>query len=165
VKLTIQQFYLPDGRSTQLEGVAADVILPSMTAEMDLSESDLDHPLPMDRVRAQPHKNYMMVDSAMKQQLQQQSTSRILANAEFEKLLGRIDAYRKQKSDKWIPLRESDYMARRKELRAEKEEEEQLDPKAERDKVFVDNFYNKEILNIAVDYVKALQTANKLVTK
>jgi carboxyl-terminal processing protease len=165
VKLTIQQFYLPDGRSTQLEGVAADVILPSMTAEMDLSESDLDHPLPMDRVRAQPHKNYMMIDSAMKQQLQQQSTSRVLANAEFEKLLGRIDAYRKQKSDKWIPLQESEYMERRKELRADKEEEEQLDPKAERDKVFVDNFYNKEILNIAVDYVKALQGANKLVTK
>jgi carboxyl-terminal processing protease len=165
LKLTIQQFYLPDGRSTQLEGVAADVILPSITAEMDLSESDLDYALPMDSVKAQPHKNYMMVDSAFKQQLQQQSTNRILANADFEKLLGRIEAYRRQKSEKFLPLRESDYMARRNELRNEKEEEEQLDPKSERDKVFAKNFYNEEILNISVDYIKALQTANKLVTK
>jgi carboxyl-terminal processing protease len=165
LKLTIQQFYLPDGRSTQLEGVAADVILPSITAEMDLSESDLDYALPMDSVKAQPHKNYMMVDSAFKQQLQQQSTNRVLANADFEKLLGRIEAYRRQKSEKFLPLRESDYMARRNELRNEKEEEEQLDPKSERDKVFAKNFYNEEILNISVDYIKALQTANKLVTK
>jgi hypothetical protein len=56
-------------------------------------------------------------------------------------------------------------MARRNELRNEKEEEEQLDPKSERDKVFAKNFYNEEILNISVDYIKALQTANKLVTK
>jgi carboxyl-terminal processing protease len=165
LKLTIQQFYLPDGRSTQLEGVAADVILPSMTAEMDLSESDLDYALPMDSVKAQPHKDYSMVDSAIKQLLQQQSTARILANAEFEKLLGRIEAYRKQKEEKRIPLRESDYMARRKELRSEKEEEEQLDPKAERDKVFAANFYNEEVLNVAIDYINALQSANKLVTK
>jgi carboxyl-terminal processing protease len=165
LKLTIQQFYLPDGRSTQLEGVAADVILPSMTAEMDLSESDLDHALPMDSVKAQPHKDYSMVDSAMKQVLQQQSTARVLANAEFGKLLGQIEAYRKQKEAKRIPLRESDYMARRKELQAEKEEEEQLDPKAERDKVFPATFYNEEILNIAIDYINALQSANKLVTK
>lgn len=165
LKLTIQQFYLPDGRSTQLEGVAADVILPSMTAEMDLSESDLDYALPMDSVKAQPHKDYSMVDSAIKQLLQQQSTARVLANAEFEKLLGRIEAYRKQKEEKRIPLRESDYMARRKELRSEKEEEEQLDPKAERDKVFAANFYNEEVLNVAIDYINALQNANKLVTK
>jgi carboxyl-terminal processing protease len=165
LKLTIQQFYLPDGRSTQLEGVAADVILPSITAEMDLSESDLDYALPMDSVKAQPHKNYMMVDSALKQQLQQQSTNRILANSDFEKLLGRIEAYRRQKAEKFLPLREADYMARRNELRNEKEEEEQLDPKSERDKVFARNFQNEEILNISIDYIKALQTANKLVTK
>ncbi|MFN9911467.1 MAG: carboxy terminal-processing peptidase, partial [Pirellulaceae bacterium] len=109
--------------------------------------------------------NYMMVDSALKQQLQQQSTNRILANSDFEKLLGRIEAYRRQKAEKFLPLREADYMARRNELRNEKEEEEQLDPKSERDKVFARNFQNEEIINISFDYIKALQNANKLVTK
>ena len=56
-------------------------------------------------------------------------------------------------------------MARRKELSAEKEEEKQLDGKAERDKVFTSDFYNEEILNVAIDYVKSLQSENKLVTK
>jgi carboxyl-terminal processing protease len=165
LKLTIQQFYLPDGRSTQLEGVAADVILPSMTAEMDLSESDLEYALPMDSVRPQPHKDYTMVNSAMKAKLQQESTERVTKSPEFEKLLSRIEAYRKQKSEKTIPLKESEYMARRKELSSEKEEQEQLEAKAERDKTYVNNFYNEEVLSVAIDYIKALQQENKLVVK
>jgi hypothetical protein len=56
-------------------------------------------------------------------------------------------------------------MARRDEVRSDKEEEEQLDPKAERDKVFASNFYNEEVINVAIDYINALQSANKLVTK
>jgi hypothetical protein len=56
-------------------------------------------------------------------------------------------------------------MARRKETSMEKEEEKQLDNKAERDKIFVSDFYNEEILNVAIDYVKSLAAANLLVTK
>jgi len=165
LKLTIQQFYLPDGRSTQLEGVSSDVILPSMTAEMDISETDLDYPLPMDTVKAQPHKHYSMVDSAIKSALQGLSAERIANSSDFGKLLGRIEAYRKQKSEKLIPLKESEYMARRKETSMEKEEEKQFDNKAERDKIFLSDFYNEEILSVAIDYVKSLASANSLVTK
>jgi carboxyl-terminal processing protease len=93
LKLTIQQFYLPDGRSTQLEGVSADVVLPSITAKLDISESDLDYALPVDKIPARPHKNYHMVDSAMKVMLQQAADARILQNPEFEKLISKIDAY------------------------------------------------------------------------
>ena len=165
LKLTIQQFYLPDGRSTQLEGVSSDVVLPSMTAEMDISEGDLEYPLPMDSVKAQPHKHYSMVDSALKAGLQQKSNDRVGQNDDFGKLLARIDAYRKQKAETRVPLREADFMARRKETSMEKEEEKQLDGKAERDKIFLSDFYNEELLNVAIDYVKALQSENKLVTK
>ncbi|HUP80306.1 MAG TPA: S41 family peptidase, partial [Pirellula sp.] len=77
LKLTIQQFYLPDGRSTQLEGVSSDVVLPSITAKLDISESDLEYPLPADRVPPRPHKNYRMVDSATKIMLQQAADQRI----------------------------------------------------------------------------------------
>lgn len=165
LKLTIQQFYLPDGRSTQLEGVSSDVILPSLTAQFDLSESDLEYALPMDKVRAQPHKNYRMVDSAMKIALQQSSTDRVAKNNEFEKLLSRIDAYLKQKGEKTVSLKESIYMTKRKEVNSEKEEEEQLDSRAERDKIFNPNFYNEEILNVARDYVDLLQRNQKLVAR
>lgn len=158
LKLTIQQFYLPDGRSTQLEGVSSDVIVPSLTAKLDVSESDLDYAVPMDKVNARPHKNYRMIDSSIKLALQQATNERISKDSEFEKLLSRIDAYVKQKDEKEISLKESEYMALRKEFTPEKIEEEQMEAKAERNSIFYPNFYNKEILNIAQDYVNALQT-------
>lgn len=162
LKLTIQQFYLPDGRSTQLEGVASDVILPSLTAKLDVSESDLDYPIPMDKVNPRPHRNYKMVDSGMKIALQQTTNERISKNPEYEKMLAKIDVYVKQKEDKNIPLRESDYMALRKELNSEKVEEEQMEAKAEREKTFYPNYYNQEILAIARDYCEMLKNRNQL---
>jgi carboxyl-terminal processing protease len=158
LKLTIQQFYLPDGRSTQLEGVSSDVIIPSLTAKFDVSESDLEFPIPMDKVNARPHKNYRMTDSAMKLALQQATNERVSQDSEFEKLLSRIDAYMKQKDDKNISLKEAEYMALRQEFTPEKIEEEQMEAKAERNAIFYPNFYNREVLNIAQDYVKALQS-------
>ena len=165
LKLTIQQFYLPDGRSTQLEGVASDVILPSITAKLDISESDLDYALSADKVPPRPHKNYKMVDSTMKVMLQQAADQRIAKNSEFEKLLSKIDAYVKQKDDKTISLKESDFNARRKELNSEKEEDEQVEAKAERSKIYNPSFYNKEVLNVAKDYAEALKISNKLLAK
>ncbi|MEQ1825072.1 MAG: carboxy terminal-processing peptidase [Pirellula sp.] len=158
LKLTIQQFYLPGGRSTQLEGVASDVIVPSLTAKLDVSESDLDYAIPMDKVTSRLNKNYKMVDNPLKIALQQSSNERIAKNAEFEKQLARIEMFVRQKEDKTISLKESEYMAYRKETNTEKIEEEQIEAKAERNAVFYSNFYNHEILNIAKDYVVAIES-------
>jgi carboxyl-terminal processing protease len=165
LKLTIQQFYLPDGRSTQLEGVSSDIVLPSITAKLDISESDLDYALPVDKIPARPHKNYHMVDSAMKVMLQQAADTRISQNPEFEKLISKVDAYVKQKDDKTIPLKESDFMARRKEMNSEKEEDETNEAKAEQKKVYNNTFYNQEIIRVARDYVDALKVNNRLTAK
>jgi carboxyl-terminal processing protease len=161
LKLTIQQFYLPDGQSTQRDGVAADVILPSVLAHMDIGEADLDHALPSDKVRMQEHKNYRMVDSAMRVALQDASNARIQKSADYEKLLKRIEAYRKQKDEKFLSLREADYLARRAELNSDEEEEKLLeDAQFPKDKAFDPNFQNEEVLNVARDYVEALQKVN-----
>lgn len=166
LKLTIQQFYLPDGRSTQLEGVSSDVVLPSITAKLDISESDLDYPIPEGKVRAQPHKDYQMVSSAMKADLQSRANARISENADFGKLLDRIETYVRQKAEKQIPLNEEAYMARRKEYDSEKEEEEELMPKPkDRAKVFIDDYYNREVLSITCDYIDLLRQSNKIVAK
>jgi carboxyl-terminal processing protease len=165
LKLTIQQFYLPDGRSTQLEGVSSDVVLPSITAKLDISESDLDYALPVDKIPARPHKNYHMVDSSMKVMLQQAADARISQNPEFEKLISKINAYVKQKEDKTIPLKESDFLARRKEMDSEKEEDETNEAKAEQKKVYNNTFYNQELLRVTRDYVDALKVNNKLTVK
>jgi len=49
-KITIKQFYLPDGASTQLKGVPSNIVLPSANQFLPIGESDLDHALPWDKI-------------------------------------------------------------------------------------------------------------------
>lgn len=49
-KITIKQFYLPGGTSTQLEGVPSDIVLPSSNEFLPIGESDLPHALPWDEI-------------------------------------------------------------------------------------------------------------------
>ncbi len=51
LKVTIQKFYRPSGSSTQMDGVAANVEIPSLVDALDMGEEFLDHPLPHDRIR------------------------------------------------------------------------------------------------------------------
>jgi len=52
VKLTIQKFYRIKGGSTQLRGVASDIVLPSVTDQADVGEGSLKNPLDYDEVPA-----------------------------------------------------------------------------------------------------------------
>ena len=51
-KITIKQFYLPGGSSTQLKGVPSDIALPSVNEFLPIGESDLPHALPWDQIDA-----------------------------------------------------------------------------------------------------------------
>ena len=51
LKVTIQKFYRPSGSSTQMDGVAANVVLPSLADALEMGEEFLEHPLPHDRIR------------------------------------------------------------------------------------------------------------------
>lgn len=158
LKVTIQQFYLPDGDSTQLHGVAADVILPSITSVMDISESDLDFALPHDRVPAVAHLEYHMVPGGLLESLRSASSERVSQDSEFLDLLRRKELYVRQKTEKSISLNEAEFMARRKQLDAQKEEEQQtLDDEEDPDQVYRDNYYNREVMNIAHDYLDGLK--------
>ncbi len=157
LKLTIQQFYLPDGQSTQIEGVAADVVLPSIFANMDIAESDLDFALPADRVRNRPHDNYGMIDNGIKTELAKNSAERISKSEEFAKLNRRIAFYVKRKAEKEASIKESDFMAKQAEFDSEKEEEDLMKKQEEtKEKIFDDSYYNEEVLSISIDYVRAL---------
>ncbi len=157
LKMTIQQFYLPDGQSTQIEGVAADVVLPSIIANMDIAESDLDYALPTDRVRHQKHVNYGLVDNEMRTQLSKASEERIAKSEDFAKLQRRIDFYLKQKAEKYASLNEAEFMAKRAQFDSEKEEEDLIKKQEEsKEKIYDESYYNEEVLNISMDYVKIL---------
>ena len=51
LKVTIQKFYRPSGSSTQMDGVVADIVIPSLADALEVGEAFLDHPLPHDRIR------------------------------------------------------------------------------------------------------------------
>jgi len=55
LKITTSKFYRPSGASTQLRGVAADVVLPSASDFSEVSEASLKDPLPWDVVPAAPY--------------------------------------------------------------------------------------------------------------
>ena len=73
LKITVSKFYRPDGASTQLRGVKADVVLPSLTDNPKFGEAALLDPLPWDQVpparyahwdRVQPYLNLLRAMSA-----------------------------------------------------------------------------------------------------
>ncbi len=161
LKVTLQQFYLPDGDSTQRNGVAADVILPSISADMDVSEADLDYALEHDRVKRAEHRVYNMVPGNLITSLRQTSIERVENDTEFMELMRRRELYVRAKSEKTLSLKEDEFMARRKEMDAQKEaEKEELEVEKTTDVVFRDTYYNREAINVTSDYVLGLRDQN-----
>ncbi|MEM9588852.1 MAG: carboxy terminal-processing peptidase [Planctomycetota bacterium] len=161
LKVTLQQFYLPDGESTQLEGVAADVVLPSMSSKMPVAEGDLDYALAHDSVKPARHMMYRMVPPTLVRQLQMSSATRVENDEEFVELLRRINLYVDQKEQDTVSLEETAFMERRAALDAQKEEEDEaLETEVSDEEVFRDSFYNREVLNIATEYIQGLKQQN-----
>jgi carboxyl-terminal processing protease len=161
LKVTIQKFYLPDGESTQLQGVPADVVLPSLIAKMDISEGDLKYALDFDRVPSSRHMVYNQMPPGLIDELRRNSMDRVAKDEEFLDMTRRIDLFVKQKENKEISLNEEEFLARRAELNAQKEEEEELlDQQLETEEIYNDNFYNREVLSITHDYIEGLRKQN-----
>ena len=49
-KVTVGRYYTPSGKSTQIDGVIADIIVPSQYAPYKIGEKYLEYPLPQDQV-------------------------------------------------------------------------------------------------------------------
>ena len=161
LKVTLQQFYLPDGESTQRKGVAADIILPSITAKMDIGEGDLKYALQHDTVKPASHVMYSMTPPDLIGQLRQSSAKRVENDKEFVDLLRRISLYVDQKEQDYVSLDEDDFMRRRAELDAQKEDEEkELEAEINNDEIFRDTFYNQEVINVAGEYIEGLKQQN-----
>ena len=160
LKLTIQQFYRASGASTQNRGVLADVELPSLTSHLEIGESDLPFAMAFDQVNASPHLQNGMVDGNLVQQLAVRSKQRVQDSEDFRDVFEDIDRYHTQKDRKTVSLVEEAFLAERAELDSEKEEQDKLqdevnDPNRP---VFKRDFYNNEVLAVAVDYIELLNS-------
>ncbi len=83
----MQKFYRVAGGSTQLRGVASDIILPSITDNPEFGEAALEHPLPYDEVEPAPidvanNRKPLYLDD-----LRRRSNSRVGADSQFQDLV------------------------------------------------------------------------------
>jgi carboxyl-terminal processing protease len=164
LKMTIQKFYRPGGDSTQNRGVASDVELPSIYSHWDIAESDLPFALAFDRVDALQHDQYQMVNADMISTLKTRSQGRVTQSDYFARELRRIDRYEQQKERKTLPLNKDKFLAERKELNAEKDQEKMFDEMNDPTRpVFEKDDYGLEALDITVDYLELLG-GNKVAT-
>lgn len=161
LKITMQQFYRPNGDSTQKRGVLADVALPSITTHMDIAEADLDFAIPFDQVKTTEYQKFGMVPAPMLRRLQEASKARIAANDDFDKVTEDIKQYREQKQRKEVTLNEQAFMAERARFDADKEEREQLEETVNpSDEIVKRDYYFEEVLNVSIDYVNELRKQN-----
>lgn len=163
LKLTINQFYRINGDSTQRLGVRSDVVLPSMIDHLDLGEEFLDNALPFDRVKpAEFEPVGSLIGDGILSGLRQKSAARISKDKEFQELNQDIVKFIERKEDKTVSLNEDVRRAEKEEAQQQSEIEEKLaeENAGGKDKpVFPENFYNKEVLEIAADYLDELKGA------
>ncbi len=154
LKITMQQFYRPGGDSTQQRGVYSDIILPSITDHMKVSESDLDYPVPFDKVEDEVDEKLGLRDADLIGKLKAASAKRVEASKDFQKLLGQIEEYKKQQEEKRVSLEEKVFFAKKEENSAQEEAQENLEKRVNGEAdVFPDTFYNKEVLTITGEYI------------
>ena len=101
-----------------------------------------------------------MVPTDLVNQLRKKSAKRVEEDEDFADLLRRVELYVNQKDQETVSLEEEAFLARRKELDSQKEEEEELEQQIEDAVIFRDNYYNTEVMNIVADYIDGLRKEN-----
>ena len=157
LKITRSQFYRPNGDSTQKRGVLSDLVIPSVTDKMPVGESDLEYPVEFDRISAAQYDGYGWVTDTIKTALQNRSAVRIKESEKFAKRVKRIEEYVRQKNLKTVSLNEEEFLARSRELRAEKEDEKAMEDQISGNKEIKRDYYLDEVLQITADYMSMLE--------
>ncbi len=161
LKITMQQFYRPDGDSTQRRGVLADIEWPSITTHLDVGETDLDYPLAFDKVEPLKYNRFDDVNPAVVDQLRRFSAERVAKSEKFQKTVRNIARYKEQKAKKYVTLNEAKFMKERAELNADKEEEKAIEKHSELSKNGdIERDYTlDEALAIAADFMNLQHVA------
>jgi carboxyl-terminal processing protease len=117
LKLTIQKFYRVAGGSTQLHGVASDVVLPSLSDLPEFGEGALKNALPYDEVAKARYTKWSDSHSLFIDQLRRRSEERIKNDPEFHYVMEDIGRLRHKLDENRISLNEDQ---RKKELQEDK---------------------------------------------
>ena len=157
LKITMQQFYRPDGDSTQNRGVLADVDLPSLSSQYDIGESSLPYAMKFDHVDPVPYHKYSLVDNRIVEQLKSLSAERRKDSKDFQKVARDIAHYKEQNKKKRISLNKEKFNAEKAEMTAEKAEEQEVDELNDPNRPVVKrDYYFDEVLSVTTDYARML---------
>ena len=127
LKVTISKFYRPSGKSTQLEGVKADIVIPSLSDFPEIGESDLGNPLPWDTIESAKFTPSNRVTASI-ESLRTRSAERIAKSTDFTQLKTEAERYKKLRDEKTVSLNEAKRLKEKTELkeRAEALKKERL---------------------------------------
>jgi carboxyl-terminal processing protease len=117
LKLTIQKFYRVAGGSTQLHGVASDIVLPSLSDLPEFGEGALKNALPYDEVAKAKYTKWSDTHSLFVEQLRRRSEERVKNDPEFHYVMEDMDRLRHKIDENHISLNED---LRKKELQDDK---------------------------------------------
>src|SRR6059058_5725082 len=117
LKLTIQKFYRVAGGSTQLHGVASDIVLPTLTDLPEFGEGALKNALPYDEVPKARFTKWSDGHPLFVEELKRRSAERAQHDSEFHYVMEDMERLRHKLDENRISLNED---TRRKEIQDEK---------------------------------------------
>ncbi|MEO6264658.1 MAG: carboxy terminal-processing peptidase [Luteimonas sp.] len=112
VKLTIAQFFLPGGSSTQNKGVVPDIRFPVTVDASEFGESTYDNALPWTRIAAVPHTRYGNF-APMLARLDAMHDARVASDKEFQWWSQDVSEFRTEQAKKYVSLNEAERRAER----------------------------------------------------
>jgi carboxyl-terminal processing protease len=106
LKLTIQKFYRVAGGSTQLHGVASDIVLPTLSDLPEFGEGALKNCLPYDEVPKARFTKWSEGRGLFVDELKRRSEARVQSNPEFGYVMEDMTRLRKRLDENRISLNE-----------------------------------------------------------
>jgi carboxyl-terminal processing protease len=124
LKVTIRKFYRPSGASTQLQGVKADIVIPSTSDLNEIGESAMKDPLPWDTV---PSARFAKEDRVrpVLEPLRAKSAQRVATGNGFAWIRSEIALGEQSRATKSVSLNEVERRAEKDQLKARQKTHEQ----------------------------------------
>lgn len=163
MKLTTGMYFLPNGKSTQNQGVPSDIVFPSVFASEDIGEKTLDYPIPPSEIESfatkepwalNPAQAWIEVEPKIVSELRERSKKRVDASAEFKEIIKDLAESEKNKG----PVKLADLRKRSADEKKKTDKENANTPEKRR-KLALESPQIKEATAIAADWVSLLKPA------
>jgi len=158
IKVTTGMFYVPSGNSTQMRGIPADIVLPSVFSTKDMGEVSLDYALPAHKVDPflspeATQKLASTVSSELIAKLRAKSEARVSKDPEFKKIKDEVAEFEKKKG----VVKLSDSLKKQKEENIKEKKEKKVAKKSRRrqsDEDYLKTPQVKEAVDILGDWLE-----------